>query len=159
MKNEPLDGTLFGPLTSDALGLFNLRLNDLDRISGLIFAAGLGIFFTATDETEETILLQQMGETTIESDARLNSDIARKLVNSNQLYVLASLISLYTTTERMKQLEYILPDTPSAEERKAGREMVTTANILALCSFMLAANGLELIADGTLKQLEETPPP
>lgn len=160
MPNNTVDDNLSTPSISEAQARFNLELNDLDRVSGMLFAAALGVLFHQADLTEESILLSQT-DATVEENTSLNYTIAKELADMSRINLLAGLIGLYTTTERLKQLEAIFEErqTPSAEERLTGREMITLANTLCVCAFILATNGYELIADGTLKQQMETPPP
>jgi hypothetical protein len=158
MPNKNEDNGSSVSTISDAQALFNLELNDLDRISALIYSPGLGYFFNVADETEYTISLEQADIATLTLDAQLNYDIARKLTDINWIYVLSTLFTLYTTTERRKLLES-LPDTPSKEKRINGRDMFTFSTYLILIGYMLGAKGLELIAEGSLEAQRESPPP
>ncbi len=154
-------GDLSDNNNKDQLSRFNYTLNDLDRISGMLFAAALGVLFHQADLTEESIRLEQTGEGTLEENTALNHTIAKELADMSRMNLTAGFISFYTTTERLKQIEAIFAErhSPSAEERLAGREMITMANLLTIIAFTLASNGYELIADGILRQQTETPPP
>lgn len=157
------DANINGDQTSIGLSrkqiLFNLDLNNIDRISNLLYIAGSAVMLDSTDEAEQDLCLQYTDQIGVLPDVAFNFDIAMKLVEANQLYILASLLSLYTSVERQKQIEAVFPQTESSDERKQGRELVTFGSALTVISFILTAQGYQIIADGTLKQERETFPP
>lgn len=161
MNNNTSDDNSPSEDKQDELSLFNYKLNDIDRLSGLLFALALGLLFHQADLTDESIWQTQSGEATLEENTLLNHAIAKELADMSRINLMAGLLSFYTTTERLKQLEALIKKNPTAsiEERLEGREMVTMANTLAVIAFTLSINGYELIADGILRQQTETPPP
>jgi hypothetical protein len=142
------------------LALFNLNLNNLDQLSGLFFGIGLNFLFLATSETVRTVLLEEDPSLPVAIDAQLNYEIAKKLANTNWMYLLANIVLYYTATERLNQIENSLePDRPSTQDRIQGREMVIAGDTLKILGYILSANGFERIADSSSREVQETTPP
>lgn len=160
MQNDPDGNQDSGVYLTDEEAAFNFHLNDMDRLGNIIGAMGVALVFNATDEVEEILLREQAQNISVTVDAQMNYEVASKLATVNWIYVIAIMFFLYTSSERLAQLHETLDmSLESSRERVRGREMVTIGDMFKILGYTLTAQGFDLIADSTLREQQETPPP
>ena len=136
--------------------IFDSQLNQKDRFANLLFLLGSDFAIQATNEVDQSLLLKQKENLTIQEENAFTYDITKKLALANWIFLTAGTIFLDTSYQRLKDKESIIPEDPSESDLQSlsGREMITLGNLLKVIGYTLAANGFELIADSTQKESE-----
>lgn len=160
MQSLPEGDAASGSNTADEQFAFNYLLNDFDRLANMVGAMGVALVCRATDEVETILNREEAHTISASMDAQMNYEVAKTLATVNWLFVLTVSLFYLTSSQRQEQLyETLDPSADFAEERIRGREMVTTGDMFKILGYTLSAKGFDMIADSTLREQQETPPP
>jgi hypothetical protein len=114
--------------------VFDLGLNDKDRLANILFAIGVTLGLKSTNVTEQSILQSQTQQPSPRQQASPLYEISKLLASANEIYLIAGLIFLYTSYARLEEEKVIVTKMLHRQTKKGywGESWLQPATFLRL---------------------------